>query len=233
MNMPLTQLTDRIYYLPHQPERERPLLAYIHGERYSLAIDAGYSKRHVEEFYAGLDELGFRHPDFTALTHWHCDHTFGLHAIDGVAIACKNSNRRINEHRLMSLNEGYREYMISRDHYFGLEYPEGEPIIVQPAPIEYDGSLSIDLGGVSVRLFPTVAPHSSDCILALIPEERVLFLGDAIYGDPDEGWSFDSKRIKGLIDTLEDTSFDTCLASHANPHSKASMLRYLYRKMKG
>ena len=66
--MPLTQFTDRIYYLPHQPERERPLLAYIHGERYSLAIDAGYSKRHVEEFYAGLDELGFRHPDFTALT---------------------------------------------------------------------------------------------------------------------------------------------------------------------
>lgn len=231
--MPLTQLTDKIYYLPHQPDRERPLLAYIRGERRSLAVDAGYSAAHVAEFYSGLDSLGLKRPDFTALTHWHCDHTFGLHAIDGTAIACALSNKRLNEHRLMSLNEGYREYMVSRDHYFGIEYPEGEPIVVLPAPIEYDGRLDIDLGGVHVELFPTVAPHSRDCILALIPEERVLFLGDAIYGDPDDGWSFDHERIKGLIDALEATSFDTCLASHANPHTKASMLRYLYRKMKG
>lgn len=230
--MPLTQLTDKIYYLPQQPERERPLLAYIRGERFALAIDAGYSDVHAAEFYAGLDELELKHPDFTALTHWHCDHAFGLHAIDGVAIACRATNERLREHHLMSLNDGYRDYMVSRDHYFALEYPEGKPIVVEPAPLEYDGSFELDLGGVSVRLFHTQAPHTVDCILALIPEERVLFLGDAIYGDPDAGWSFDKARIKGLIDTLEQTSFDICLASHANPHTKASMLRYLYRKMK-
>ena len=31
------------------------MLGYIRGERYSLAVDAGNSRRHVEKFYAALD----------------------------------------------------------------------------------------------------------------------------------------------------------------------------------
>lgn len=52
------------------------MLGYIRGERYSLAVDAGNSRRHVEKFYAALDAAELRRPDFTVLTHWHWDHTF-------------------------------------------------------------------------------------------------------------------------------------------------------------
>ena len=41
--MRLEQLTSRIFYYPHQPETDRPMLAYINGSRISLAIDAGNS----------------------------------------------------------------------------------------------------------------------------------------------------------------------------------------------
>ena len=51
------------------------MLGYIRGERYSLAVDAGNSRRHVEKFYAALDAAELRRPDFTVLTHWHWDHT--------------------------------------------------------------------------------------------------------------------------------------------------------------
>ena len=68
------------------------MLGYIRGERYSLAVDAGNSRRHVEKFYAALDAAELRRPDFTVLTHWHWDHTFGLHAVDGAAIACEATN---------------------------------------------------------------------------------------------------------------------------------------------
>ena len=47
------------------------MLGYIRGERYSLAVDAGNSRRHVEKFYAALDAAELRRPDFTVLTHWH------------------------------------------------------------------------------------------------------------------------------------------------------------------
>lgn len=57
--MELKKLTDRIYYFPHQPEVDRPMLAYLKGSKFSLAIDAGYSDNHVNDFYEllGKEEL--------------------------------------------------------------------------------------------------------------------------------------------------------------------------------
>ena len=53
--MGLNRLTDRIYYLEHEPETDRPMLAYIRGDKWSLAIDAGYSSSHVADFYGAIE----------------------------------------------------------------------------------------------------------------------------------------------------------------------------------
>lgn len=53
--MGLSKLTERIYFLEHEPEVDRPMLAYIKGDRLSLAIDAGYSSAHVQAFYKELE----------------------------------------------------------------------------------------------------------------------------------------------------------------------------------
>jgi hypothetical protein len=37
--------------MDHEPEFDRPMLVYIQGEKFSLAIDAGYSSSHVKKFY--------------------------------------------------------------------------------------------------------------------------------------------------------------------------------------
>lgn len=47
--MELKKLTKNIYYLPHEPEVDRPMLAYVKGEKYSLAVDSGYSFCHVKD----------------------------------------------------------------------------------------------------------------------------------------------------------------------------------------
>ena len=41
--MGLNKLTNRIYFMEHNPEVDRPILAYLKGDKFSLAIDAGYS----------------------------------------------------------------------------------------------------------------------------------------------------------------------------------------------
>ena len=48
--MKLEQLTERIWYYPHEEERDRPNLGYIRGDRWSLAVDAGHSDVHTAEF---------------------------------------------------------------------------------------------------------------------------------------------------------------------------------------
>ena len=75
--MGLNKLTNRIYFLEHDPEVDRPVLAYIKGDKFSLAIDAGYSASHVQDFYREIEAEQFNKPDFTVITHWHYDHTFG------------------------------------------------------------------------------------------------------------------------------------------------------------
>lgn len=83
----LKRLTERVWYLPWEEETDRPNLCYLLGERHSLAVDAGNSPAHVGKLYRALEEQGLPLPDFTVLTHWHWDHTFGLGAIHGVGIA--------------------------------------------------------------------------------------------------------------------------------------------------
>ena len=65
--MGLNRLTDRIYYLEHEPETDRPMLAYIRGDKWSLAIDAGYSSSHVADFYRAIEAEHLKKPDFTVI----------------------------------------------------------------------------------------------------------------------------------------------------------------------
>lgn len=50
--MELNKLGERTFWLPHQPENDRPMLVLLKGDRLALAVDAGASAAHVEEFYA-------------------------------------------------------------------------------------------------------------------------------------------------------------------------------------
>lgn len=67
--MELKRMNDRVFYYPHQPEIHRPMLAYLKGEKIALAIDAGNSADHVDEFYKSLEAEGFKKPDITVITH--------------------------------------------------------------------------------------------------------------------------------------------------------------------
>ena len=183
------------------------MLGYIRGERYSLAVDAGNSRRHVEKFYAALDAAELRRPDFTVLTHWHWDHTFGLHAVDGAAIACEATNEMLcRASRWRWSEEAMRERLRTGeeiefcDKHIRAEYPDRKEISVVPAGLVFHGRLSIDLGGVHCVLLQTEAPHERDCVLVHVPEQGILFAGDADCGgfySLDGG--YDKAKIKTTL----------------------------------
>ena len=49
--MELKRLSQHIWYMPFEEERDRPNLGYVKGDNYSIAIDAGHSAAHTKEFY--------------------------------------------------------------------------------------------------------------------------------------------------------------------------------------
>jgi glyoxylase-like metal-dependent hydrolase (beta-lactamase superfamily II) len=50
-------------------------------------------------------------------------------------------------------------------------------VVLRPATMTFDGQLDLDLGGMRVEL-RHLPGHTPDCIVAYIPERRLLFAGD-------------------------------------------------------
>lgn len=205
------------------------MLAYVRGSRFSLAVDAGYSASHVKDFYRALAENGFSKPDFTAVTHWHYDHTFGLHAIAGAGIAHQKTNLFLREQREKARERRYIDVLKKEDICFEREYAGQTELNITTADIEYAGEITLNLGEITARVFHTAAPHSEDTTCIYIPEEQVLFLGDASSEDFFNGGFMDRAKLNQLIQMIASTDCEYCVLSHCEPMKKAALLAYLNR----
>lgn len=226
--MELVQMSDRVFYYPHQPEVDRPMLAYIKGDRFSLAIDAGYSAKHVDDFYRALDRQKLKTPDFTVLTHWHYDHTFGLHHICGRSISHRLTAIFLEREMKKAASPGYFDRLREQDAFFAKEYSDGQLPVVALPDLQFKTELTLSLGGATARIFHTVSPHSEDTVCIHIPAEGMLFLGDATSEDLFQNGYMDQEKLKELMETIGGIDCRTCILSHTEPLAKNALLDYLH-----
>lgn len=225
--MGLMKLTDRIYYLPHNPDVDRPMLAYLKGSQLSLAIDAGYSINHVVDFYDALVANDFEIPNFTVITHWHYDHTFGMHSLKSITIAHQNTNKYLREQQELSKNKEYINTLKKNDVHFQREYESLNELNIVLSDIEFSNGVVLNLGELTAVIFHTESPHSEDTVCVYIPEEKVLFLGDATSEDFFNGGYMDKEKLNSLINMIEKTDCEYCILSHCEPLKKDELLVYL------
>ena len=180
--MELKRLNEHIWYMPFEEERDRPNLCYVKGSRLGLAVDAGHSAAHVQEFYALLEKESLPLPDITVLTHWHWDHTFGMHAVHGLTLANGRTNRYLAEWKDKIEKNGPGEFLAIHES-IRREYPAGTEVTVRTADIVFDGELTLDLGGCTVKVVQAEAPHTDDSTLVYVENDRVLFVGDSTCHD--------------------------------------------------
>ena len=154
----LIRTTDRVYYYPFDDTKDRPILGYIRGDEFSVAVDAGHSAEHVADFYAAIEEEGLPLPEVTVITHWHWDHTFGMHAVAGKTVASRRTQAHLLEvieeyagavsaasqdahanadssHPVKYTDQDSRllKHIVSLDPHVAAEYASGQPMIVVPA----------------------------------------------------------------------------------------------------
>lgn len=179
--MELYRLSDKIWYSEYDTDRDRPALGYIRGDDFSVAIDAGHSDAHVNEFYDALKEHGLPLPSLTVITHWHWDHSFGMHAIHGLSVANRKTNEYLKDFIAKRSEENDRKFL-ELDPSIALEYKDDRPIVVKEADIIFEDRLHLNAGNTQIELFQAPSSHTSDSTLILLPEEKVLFFGDALSG---------------------------------------------------
>lgn len=220
--MKLNKINERIYISDFEEERDRPSLGLIIGDKLTLGVDAGHSKEHVDEFYQLLKENKLPLPDLTILTHWHRDHSFGLHAINGISIALNKTNKELID---IKDNKEYIKELLNTNPYFALEFKNQE-IIIEKADIEFKDNLDIDLGNLKVKAFHITSSHSDDSVLIYIPEDKVLFLGDSISG-VYPSWEKDYEKFNIFKETIKEIDFEVAIGSHWLPFSKQELLMEL------
>ena len=233
--MGLKRISDRVYYLPSEERTDRPVLGYIKGDKYSMAVDAGNSSDHVGKFYEALKCQDLKLPDFTVITHWHWDHTFGMHSISGKIIAGRLTNKKLGEIQKWEWTDEAMQRRLQSgediefaDRCIRLEYPNRNQIKVVNAGIEFSGEINIDLGGIHCEIREFVAPHSSDSVLVYVPEEKVLFIGDADCQDFYQNTGkYDKAKLKEMIKLLEEIDFDVLVEGHDIPKTRLEFIGML------
>ncbi|MDL2237812.1 MBL fold metallo-hydrolase [Christensenellaceae bacterium OttesenSCG-928-K19] len=232
--MDFTELTKKIYYLTYEEKRDRPVLGYVNGERFSLAVDAGGSPAHANLFYDALYREGLALPEYTAITHWHWDHTFGMCAVSGKTVAHVNTGLRLQKMSGWAWSDSAIQERIKTgedifhdDVCMQAEYPHPEEICVVLPDILFSDKVLIDLGGVHCHIMKIPSPHSDDTTAILVQEEKVLFLGDATCPDYYNGDVYDRAELNFMIRWLEGCNFDICVLGHCEPISKVELVDYL------
>lgn len=221
----IENITLHVFVYPFEEERDRPNIGYIKGGKLNLAIEAGHSGNHVKEFYSALTKTNLSLPDLTVVTHWHWDHTFGMHAVHGLTIAEERTNKHLEDQKNLA-NEGssYQQKMMAMDPCIQKEY-EDQTMAVVTADIVFHDHLTLNLGGLHAELFHIPSPHTDDGTAILINEEKVLFIGDSISGPYPDYDHPDPLKTAQLRKCLEQLDFAICVGGHWIPESKEELLR--------
>ena len=223
--MKLNRLTSHIWVYPYEEARDRPNLSYIRGDNWSLAVDAGHSKEHTREFYRALEEEGLPLPKLTVITHWHWDHTFGMHAVHGLCLANERTNQYLDAFRRRLEAEG-TEFFLEMDERIRNEYEDGKPVVVTLADLVFRGEMLLDAGNCPIRVFQAEAPHTDDSTLIEIPGEKLLILGDCTGGAFPE-WTVDQTLADKLAQTVREINPEICLPGHWTPLSPEIIIQDL------
>lgn len=235
MGQNLKQLTNCIYYLPHNPETDRPILAAICGTDQTLIVDAGNSDKHAKLFLEELNKYQITNYHSVVLTHWHWDHSFGTNQMNMLTIAHEKtsmhleeiieyewSDKALDERVEKGLETQFCSEMMKKE--FGVD----RNITITLPNITFKEQFEIDLGGIRCVIKYVVGDHSDDSSLIFVEEEKVLFLGDCLYPSIyTQQPHYKIDNVRHLLENIEMFDAEIYVLSHQPPLAKDDFIGYI------
>lgn len=232
--MSLIEITKDIYYYPFDDKYLRPNLFYIRGDKKSIAVDAGNSKMHRNDFFEELEKFKFDEPEAIVLTHCHWDHTLGLDGYQGQSIATRISKERLAEfHEYSWCKDNLKEitkkgFMTKFSYLFMRKVYRNDPIIIPVISESYTDHKRIDLGNFEVHLIQMKNPHSENSTVIWIPERKVVIIGDSDYPSYRNNVAFyDKEKTLAFCEEIESLPFEYYCGSHIEPLNRTEGLEKL------
>lgn len=224
----LEKITERVFYMPCSKETDRPSLGLICGDKYSLIVDSGNSPNHAMEFLAKLNTMSIPPVKYLVITHWHWDHVFGIKNMNLVTIAHENTKEKLEEMKVYKWDDESLEKYVKEGIYNDFtincikkEIPNRDNFTLGDLDITYKDSIEIDLGGVTCIVKAVGGDHTEDSSVIYLPKERVIFLGDCVYGTRYNGeYGYTQEKVLPMIDEIEKFEADYFIISHEELYDK-------------
>lgn len=199
----LEKVTDHIYYMMNDDEKDRRALGLVIGKNGCLVVDAGNSPKHAKLMQEEIKNMNLPPVKYVVLTHHHKDHIGGLSSWDAISIASKETANMI-------LSEfGEKEWNNTR------------------ITLLYDGELLIDLGECLCSIREIVNPHRKDGTIVYVESEKTLFVGDAAYGRNINDHNYlDRNDVKTMMKEINEYDWNYVLCAHESICNKEEMISY-------
>ncbi|MDY7220974.1 MBL fold metallo-hydrolase [Halalkalibacterium halodurans] len=235
MTISLRKLSDRVYYFPSDAATDRPVLAIIYGEGQSLMIDAGNSNRHARTFLESLKAESLPMPSLAVLTHWHWDHVFGLRELRIPAVAHTRTYEALRRMQPLSWDNSALDKRVEQGEEIAFcaemikrEFGEMRDIDIVLPTITFHTKIELDLGGVRGTVEHVGGDHAPDSSVIYLEEEKVLFLGDALYPNLyARNPEYTVNNMRGLLNKVRTYQADTYVLSHQEPLDKLTFFHYI------
>ncbi|WP_042348843.1 MBL fold metallo-hydrolase [Bacillus massiliigorillae] len=233
-NNTLKKLSNHIYYLPPNSDTDRPVLGIISGKQYSLIIDGGNSSNHAQVLLSQIKTKNLPPILAVFLTHWHWDHSFGLHEMNITTICHTQTKTALKKLLPFSWSDEALDDRVTQGIEIAFcadmikaEYGSNREIHIRIPEITFHNEMEIDLGDIHCIVEHVGGDHSSDSSIVYIPEDKVLFLGDCLYANMYDGpYHYTIQNILALLAKIEKYDADTYVLSHQMPQSKHEFTQF-------
>lgn len=141
---------------------------FVAGERAVTVIDTCFTERRTRAFLAAVAEVTDRPVRTLVNTHHHGDHTHGNHLLPGATVI---GHERCREEVLAS---GH----IAQAFFAGVDWGDIE---LAPPFVTFDERLNVYVDELRVELHYVGPAHTTNDVVAWLPERRLLFAGDLVF----------------------------------------------------
>ncbi|MER1956976.1 MAG: MBL fold metallo-hydrolase [Solibacillus sp.] len=218
----LNKLSDTIYYLPNQDDKDRPTLGLVCGDQYSLIIDSGNSTQHAHDFLREIEKLNVPPVKYMVITHAHWDHFLGMNEIDATIIVNSQTNELLEKWRNYSFDDDSLRAYVSNNEISSMcmeiiqsEIPNRDRFQLRAPDVIFEDALTIDLGNKICIIERIKATHSDDSTIIYIPDEKVIFLGDCPYGTTTNSlFHYKQSLLLPMIEDIQKFDAEMFLLGH-------------------
>lgn len=218
----LNKFSETIYYMSNQDENDRPTLGLVCGDQYSLIIDCGNSTQHAKDFLLEIEKLNVPPVKYVVITHAHWDHFLGMNEFDATVIVNSQTNELLKVWQSYTFDDSslqtYSQTKLMHDKCIEIiqtEIPNRDSFKLNSPHIIFEKTLTLDLGNKICVLEKINSTHSDDATIVYIPDEKVIFLGDCVYGTTKNSlFHYKQSLLLPMIEEVQKYNAESFLLGH-------------------